>query len=314
MSLRYGIVLLHHNEPDDLGPCLAAIQTDQRPFDALVLVDNASEPANAAAARAAVEAAGGRFIAAPGNDGFASGNNIGIAALAAAGMDAAIILNPDATLEPGCLDRLVDHLEANQRVGAACPLIVNQDGRVWYAGGRFDRWQGRLVQPGFGGSVDGVASGPVEFVTGCVLALRIEALAEVGLLHDALFIYYEDVELSERLMAAGWGLSLVAEAKASHRRGEWGDPDRHLGPFMLFHTMSSRGAFVRGTLRGRQRWSALAFTPIMVARFAYLVARCGGDSRADQLRALWRGTVHGLRREALDEGAVPRFDSPARDT
>lgn len=308
MTLTFGVVLLHHNEPEDIGPCLDALVTHQRRFDQLVLVDNASSPDNAAAAKELVESHGGLFLPAPGNDGFASGNNLGIAALHGGGVDVAVIVNPDATLAPGCLDRVLDHLAANADVAAANPLIVNDSGRVWSAGGYFSRWQGRLIQREFGKTPTGIRTANVSFVTGCVLALRISALADVGLLNDELFIYYEDVELSERLLAAGWKLSLVAEARAEHRRGAFGDPDRHLGPFMLHHTMSSRGALVRGRLSGLQRLAALAFTPAMVGRFAYLIARSGSTVKRAQLSALLAGTIEGLRRRPLDESRIPRLD------
>src|SRR5690606_12590801 len=49
----------------------------------------------------------------------------------------------------------------------------------------------------------------------CVL-LRPSAVSGVGLLDERYFMYWEDVEYSQRLTAAGWRMQLALDAHATH--------------------------------------------------------------------------------------------------
>ena len=67
--------------------------------------------------------------------------------------DAALLLNPDATVAPGCLDALRDaHLAAPKAL--LSPVITFADDenkrRLWWAGGRVDLRRGRVVHDGYG--------------------------------------------------------------------------------------------------------------------------------------------------------------------
>ena len=275
-SLKFGVVVVHFNTPDVLGRCLESIQSGRHKLQ-VVVVDNASTEPNREAARMAAAERSAAFHEAD-NGGFAAGANIGIRRLT--GVDVVVLVNPDAQLAPGALDCLIGYLADNPSVAACSPLILNDQGRVWYAGGHVNRWEGRVKLPGFGSQPADIKTGPTGFVTGCVVALRKAALDEVGPLNEEFFLYFEDVELSERLLAAGWGLGAVAEAVAVHDRGGHGDPDRNLSPVMLRHSMTSRLRWIRGSLSGARRVSALAFTPLWAVRLAYLVVRAGHSRTA----------------------------------
>ena len=56
--------------------------------------------------------------------------------------DAVLLLNNDATAEPGFLEPLVETLSADG-VGAACAQILDAaTGRIWYAGAPYDPRRG----------------------------------------------------------------------------------------------------------------------------------------------------------------------------
>jgi len=86
----------------------------------VVVVDNASTDgsAEALAARPDVE-----LRRSPRNAGFPA-NNLALADLAEAGIDHVALVNNDAFVEPGWLAPLVDALEADPGLGAACPKLV----------------------------------------------------------------------------------------------------------------------------------------------------------------------------------------------
>ncbi|MDQ2826512.1 MAG: glycosyltransferase, partial [Actinomycetota bacterium] len=89
----------------------------------VVMVDNGSTDGVAAAVRAELPAV--RVVDAGANLGFAGGCNLALADLE--GVDHIALLNNDATVEAGWLRPLVDTLEANPMVGAACPKILFAD-------------------------------------------------------------------------------------------------------------------------------------------------------------------------------------------
>ena len=103
-----------------LTESVACALADPR-VDELVIVDNGSTSDDAAALRALADADERVILlAGHGNIGFARGANLGARA---ATSDILVFLNPDAFLQPGCIDQL-----AREIVGQRVPCIVG--GRV----------------------------------------------------------------------------------------------------------------------------------------------------------------------------------------
>jgi GT2 family glycosyltransferase len=80
---------------------------------------------------------------------------------------------------------------------------------------------------------------PVEVFTACgaAMALRTEAVQQVGCFDDDFFLYYEDCDLSWRLRAAGWTVRYEPTAVVRHihsaSTGEW-------SPLFTFHVDRNR--------------------------------------------------------------------------
>ncbi len=55
-----------------------------------------------------------------------------------------------------------------------------------------------------------------EWVSSAVMAIRRTALEEVGLLDERIFVYMDDVDLCDRVRAAGWRVWYAAETTATH--------------------------------------------------------------------------------------------------
>jgi GT2 family glycosyltransferase len=149
------------------------------------------------------------------NLGFAGGNNAGIARAFERGADWVLLLNNDATAEPG----LVDALEraAAQRPDAgllACTILEPDGATVQYAGASFN------ARLGYSGRVSTVVPGSVRDVgraDGAALAVSREAVERAGMLDESLFMYVEDVDWSLRIRAAGFAVVLVPDARVRHK-------------------------------------------------------------------------------------------------
>jgi GT2 family glycosyltransferase len=157
------------------------------------------------------------------NFGFAGGNNIGMKIALDQGAEAIFLLNQDAELTPGCLEKLSNYLSSNPRVAAVQPAIFLPDGRVNTVGNSFHYL-------GFGWTTGNGLSWPevqkivpwvetqseIPYWSGAAVLIRSQALTEVGLFDKFLFLYHEDLELSFRLRQAGWKLKLLPTARAIH--------------------------------------------------------------------------------------------------
>ncbi len=117
---RVGVVVLDHDGTDLTARCVESIGRTDWPAEALsvVVVDNG--PTGALADR--LSCPGVTVVDAGHNRGFAGGCNLGLQALGR--VDYVALLNNDAMVQPGWLAPLVDVLEADATVGAACPKIV----------------------------------------------------------------------------------------------------------------------------------------------------------------------------------------------
>jgi GT2 family glycosyltransferase len=220
VTSRVRVVVLNYNGGELVLRAVASI-LDARCAAAVdvVVVDNASTDGSADQIAARFTAV--RVIRSARNVGFPA-NNLGLRDLT--GVDHVALVNPDAFVDRGWLDPLVDALDHDAELGAACPLllfadrdaqgreIVNNAGcEVLTNGYARDREMGRVY---LYGAID-----PVDVFawTGGAVLLRREYLDDVGLFDERYFLYYEDIDLSWRGRARGWRYRLVPESVVHHQ-------------------------------------------------------------------------------------------------
>ncbi len=162
------------------------------------------------------------------NLGFGAGCN---RAIARTGAPFIFLLNPDALLHDGALQRIVQFMEANQRCALAGPKILNPDGSVGESCGEFDTWIGAFLRssawgdwPVFKKFANGAAlrawdyNEPrrVDLVIGAALAVRRSVIEEIGAFDERYFMYHEEVDLAKRVAAAGYETWFVPSSEAVH--------------------------------------------------------------------------------------------------
>ncbi len=217
-------VVVNWNSGDDLRRCVASLiaGTERLPME-VVVVDNASSDGSPDALDTLDDTV--RLVETGGNFGFGSGVNRGVQLGNAPYI---LVLNPDVTVAPDAVERLLDHLEAHDRVGVVGPRLVDARGRPQRSFGRAPRLAGEicrkfllhLVLPflKFGCRVSRRPTS-VGWVTGACFLMRRSAFCAVGGMDDAIFMYYEDVDLCLRLGRAGWYVAYLPEACAFHAGG-----------------------------------------------------------------------------------------------
>ena len=218
-------VVVNWNAGDDLLRCVACLmEVKERLSLDVVVVDNASSDGSPDALDTSGN--GVRLVEMGGNIGFGGGVNRGVGVSVAPYV---LVLNPDVIVSPDAVERLLDYLEANDGVGAVGPRLVDGRGQAQRSFGRAPRLAGEicrkfllhLVFPflKFGSRA---SRGPtsVGWVTGACFLMRRSAFGAIGGMDDAIFMYYEDVDLCLRLGKAGWSVAYLPEACAFHAGGE----------------------------------------------------------------------------------------------
>ncbi|MFP3464427.1 glycosyltransferase family 2 protein [Leifsonia sp. SIMBA_070] len=218
-------VTVTYNSADTIHPFLDSLATAGH-LDEVVVADNAS--AEAAEVGAAVAAAGFRFVELPDNEGYGGGVR-GAVDAAAIDPDYILVANPDVVFTPGAVDALVAAAEELPGAGSLGPKILDADGTVYPSARRLPSLRtgvahalfGR-IWPGNPWTVRYRAEGETEtrrdagWLSGACLLIRGEAYRQLGGFDPGYFMYFEDVDLGDRLGKAGWRNVYIPEAVVTH--------------------------------------------------------------------------------------------------
>ncbi|KWX75804.1 glycosyltransferase family 2 protein [Paenibacillus jilunlii] len=252
--------IVTYNSADDIADCLTAVYAQEYPVEQIVVVDNASADGCAGKVRAFSDTLTAQAPSAQQQEAGAEGSlkselhvpsltllgnhtNTGFApahnqAIAATNTDYVLVLNPDLTLEPDYISRLIARMEANPRIGSATgKLLLKADhSRVDSTGLRMNRAR-RAFDRGAGEpAAQWPESGIVFGVSGAAAMYSrrmIEDISVNGEFFDAdFFAYKEDVDVAWRAELFGWLAYYDAEAVGYHERG-WKTSGRDSKPMFI---------------------------------------------------------------------------------
>lgn len=287
-----GIVVPTWNRAASAARCLAAIAHGSDANRCTVVVDNGSRPAESAAlAAAAATRDRVDVIRLPVNRGFAAAVNVGLEAVFARDVWAALVVNDDAELEPGALAALRAYAERDPSAGIVAPIVLDaEDGREVSRGERVAlplvcaprRWL----------RVRGQETRPyrVSGVIGVAFLITRECFSKVGPFSEEFFAYYEEVEYWLRARDAGVGLVIVPAARV-----------RHAGFRGFAGGFSPIAAYLKARnlpllLRRRHAGGAwLVFVPTYLLLVAASAAIYVLRGQRHVVRALFRGVADGVR-------------------
>lgn len=168
------------------------------------------------------------------NQGFSQGNNIGMKRALQLNCENIILINNDAEVQEGLIQKLSNYISSNTQIGLISPKVYfypgneyypkkytkKQKGKViWYAGGKID-WNNCYashagVDEADCGQYDKISE--TDFATGCCMAIHKSVIEKIGLLDEKYFLYYEDVDFSIRAKRAGFKVVYFPESHLWHK-------------------------------------------------------------------------------------------------
>jgi len=241
------------------------------------------------------------LIANPHNPGFAVANNQAIRRAAGAYV---LLLNPDTVVEEDTFDKCVAFMEAHPQAGGLGVKMIDGSGKFlpeskrgfpspWVAFcktfGLSKLFPGtRLFNHYHLGYLDKDEVHEIEVLAGAFMLLRRSVLEKTGFLDEAFFMYGEDIDLSYRIIQAGYKNYYFPETTIIHYKGEstkkgslnyvrsfyqamiiFARKHFHGGRARLFVLMLQGAIYFRAFLTVLNSWMRRAFLPALDAMLIY---------------------------------------------
>jgi GT2 family glycosyltransferase len=226
-------IVVTWDSADDVVTCLESLDAVTHPSFEIVVIDNASRdgtPELVEQLRARGRRHPLRLVRSERNLGFCGAVNAGVRSTSG---DAVLLVNPDATLAPDAVTRMLEVLAADPGCGSVQPKLLREavaEGET----ARIDTTGHVLTRPrlvlnrGAGQPDDGTYDEPGEVfgVSGAVALHRRAMLEDVArgtgpareYLADDLVAYFDDVELDLRARMRGWSARYEPTAVGIHTR------------------------------------------------------------------------------------------------
>jgi GT2 family glycosyltransferase/glycosyltransferase involved in cell wall biosynthesis len=213
-------VVLDYHTPAEAFLAVRSVETSIDASAAIVVVENAADESVLSNLRRIVP--GAETIVSGANLGFSGGCNLGVQRALERGADAVLLLNSDAVLHPLALAELSSALWKDHQTGIAAAVTVSREEPqiIASAGMRYDARTGRMRHIAAGRRFASLGTDPVRRVdgaSGCALLVKRDVFERVGLLDEAYFFSFEDLEFCLRARAAGFGTVSVSSAIVYHQ-------------------------------------------------------------------------------------------------
>ena len=196
-----------------------------------------------------------RLLLSKENLGYAGGNNWGIRH---AKGDYILILNNDTEVTPSLINRLLEPFYQDKTIGACSPKVkfFDRPEIIQYAGFEpMHYFTGRTATIGEGQKDEGQydTARYTNAAHGCAMMVKREVLEKTGRFAERFFLYYEDWDLSARIIRAGYRIWYAADATIYHKESVSVGRNE---PMKTYYLTRNRILFMR---RNRDGFSFLVF-------------------------------------------------------
>lgn len=229
--MKLSVSIVNYNVADELRQCLRSVQNALQDIDSEVfVVDNKSSDNSCEMVRQ--EFPWVKIIENAQNLGFAKANN---QAIREAKGDYILLLNPDTIVPADAIRKMLAFMDQHPEGGGLGVKMLDEKGRFLPESKRGIPTPGAAFCKFFGlsklfpksdtfnhyylGAVPNDKTAEVEILAGACMLLRKSVLKEVGLLDEHYFLYGEDIDISYRIIHAGYKNYYFPEATITHLKG-----------------------------------------------------------------------------------------------
>lgn len=230
--MKLSIIIVNYNVRNFLEQCLGSVERAATGIDCeTFVVDNQSVDGSAGMVRKKFP--GVILLENKQNLGFSKANN---QAIRKARGEYILVLNPDTILQQNSLRKCIKFMDSNPETGALGVKMIDGKGKflpeskramptpsvaLWKMTGLSTLFPGSRVFGKYHLSfLDPHKTHDVEIVSGAFMVLRKEALDKAGLFDEQFFMYGEDIDLSYRILQAGFKNYYYPGTTIIHYKGE----------------------------------------------------------------------------------------------
>ena len=224
------VITVSYNSSAQLEDFLASAVSTVAKSAQILVVDNAS--ADVAATRALTKKHGATLIELADNRGYGGAINAGAATLDDT-VDYIVVANPDLSFSPDAVARLVAAADADPRIAATGPRVLNVDGSAYPSARAIPSLRVGIGHALFANlwptnpwtrayhsdATTRREQSAVGWLSGSCLCVRRTAFEAVGGFDEGFFMYFEDVDLGYRLGKQGFLNVFVPTAEVTHIGG-----------------------------------------------------------------------------------------------
>jgi GT2 family glycosyltransferase len=231
-GIKLSVVIVNYNVKYFLEQALLSVRraSSRLPVEVFVVDNNSIDDSLAMVRKKFPEV---RLIANRENVGFSAANN---QAIREASGEYVLLLNPDTVVEEDTFEKCAQFMDAHPEAGSLGVRMIDGAGiflpeskrgfpspfvafckafglsRLFPRSPVFNRYHLGYLDPG--------QTHEVEVLSGAFMWLRKSALDKIGLLDETFFMYGEDIDLSYRIIQAGYKNYYFAETTIIHYKGE----------------------------------------------------------------------------------------------
>ncbi|MEI8047618.1 MAG: glycosyltransferase [Bacteroidota bacterium] len=230
--MKLSVIIVSYNVKHFLEQCLHSVHSAITGIETeIYVVDNASVDGSVKMVKEKFP--GVKCIANQDNQGFAKANNQAIRQSVG---EYVLLLNPDTIVETDTFAKIIGFMDSHADAGGLGVKMVDGTGRFLPESKRGLPTPTVAFYKIFGlarlfpksktfnkyhlGYLDKDKTHQVEILAGAFMLVRKSVLDQVGLLDEAFFMYGEDIDLSYRIIKAGYHNYYYPETRIIHYKGE----------------------------------------------------------------------------------------------